>query len=163
MTVQSVADPPAVPLLARLSKSFGALAARKPPWPAFIIVFALLVMALVPHLLAPHDPNLQSLRTRLRPPVWQAGGSWTFLLGTDSLGRDILSRIIYGTRVSLSVAGLALLVGGAVGTILGLVSGFFGRWTDVVLMRLADSMLAFPMILLAFLLAVTVGASFSTV
>lgn len=163
MTVQSVAGPPAAPLLARLSKSFGRLAARHPPWLAFIIVLALLVMALVPDLLAPHDPNLQSLRTRLRPPVWQTGGSSTFLLGTDSLGRDILSRIIYGTRVSLSVAGLALLVGGAIGTVLGLVSGFFGRWTDIVLMRLADSMLAFPMILLAFLLAVTVGASFSTV
>lgn len=163
MTMQSAAPLPASPLLARLSKSFRRLASRKPPWLAFVIVFALIIMALVPDLLAPHDPNLQSLRTRLRPPVWQAGGSSTFPLGTDSLGRDILSRIIHGTRVSLSVAGLALLLGGGVGTILGLVSGFFGRWTDVVLMRLADSMLAFPMILLAFLLAVTVGASFSTV
>jgi len=163
MTVQSAADSPAAPLLVRFSKNFRRLASRNPPWFAFLIVFALVLMALVPELLAPHDPNLQSLRTRLRPPVWQAGGSSTFLLGTDSLGRDILSRIIHGTRVSLSVAALALLVGGAVGTVLGLVSGFFGRWTDVLLMRLADSMLAFPMILLAFLLAVTVGASFSTV
>lgn len=163
MTVQSIAARSQEPWLHRIAKPWRRFASKNPPWFALVIVLVLMVMALVPDLLAPHDPNLQSLRTRLKPPFWQAGGDLAFPLGTDSLGRDLLSRIIYGTRVSLSVAGLALLVGGAVGTVLGLVSGFLGGWTDAVLMRLADSMLAFPMILLAFLLAVTVGASFTTV
>lgn len=163
MTVDAVTGLPPRSLALRLGGAWRWLVAKKPPWLAFLVILVLLVMTLAPGLLAPHDPNLQSLRTRLRPPFWSPGGDFSYPLGTDSLGRDLLSRIIYGTRVSLAVAGLALLLGGAVGTVLGLISGYAGGWLDAVLMRLADSMLAFPMILLAFLLAVTVGASFTTV
>jgi peptide/nickel transport system permease protein len=103
------------------------------------------------------------LRARFLPPFWLERGTLVYPLGTDGLGRDILSRIVHGTRVSLLVATLALLVGGLVGGSLGLISGYARGWIDIVIMRLADSMLAFPMILLAFLLAVTVGASLWTV
>lgn len=137
--------------------------ARRPPWLAFVMMVVVLAMALAPDLLAGHDPNAQSLRARFVPPFWVEGGQIDFPLGTDGLGRDILSRIVHGTRISLIVAVLALLVGGVIGGGLGLISGYAGGWIDAVLMRLADSMLAFPMILLAFLLAVTVGASLGTV
>jgi peptide/nickel transport system permease protein len=137
--------------------------ARRPPWLALLVVVAVLTMAAVPDLLSGHDPNAQSLRARFLPPFWLERGTLVYPLGTDGLGRDVLSRIVHGTRVSLLVAGLALLVGGVVGGSLGLISGYARGWIDIVIMRLADSMLAFPMILLAFLLAVTVGASLWTV
>ncbi len=123
----------------------------------------MVVMALVPDLLAPHDPYVQSLRTRFRPPVWQEGGSWTHAFGTDALGRDIFSRVIHGARVSLLAGIFSLVVGGAIGTAIGLVSGYFGGRIDTLMMRLADSVLSFPIILLAFLLAVTLGPSLGTV
>lgn len=136
---------------------------KRPPLFSLAIVACILLMALIPDLLAPHDPSVQSLRLRFRPPAWVEGGSAEFLLGTDSLGRDVLSRVIHGTRISLMVAALALFFGGFVGSVLGLISGYCRGWIDSVLMRLADSMLSFPMILLAFLFAVTVGASLGTV
>ncbi len=137
--------------------------ARRPPWFALLVVVAVLTMAAMPDLLSGHDPNAQTLRARFLPPFWLERGTLVYPLGTDGLGRDILSRIVHGTRVSLLVAMLALLVGGVVGGSLGLISGYARGWIDIVIMRLADSMLAFPMILLAFLLAVTVGASLWTV
>jgi peptide/nickel transport system permease protein len=140
-----------------------AFVARRPPWFALLVVVAMLTMAAVPDLLSGHDPNAQALRARFLPPFWLERGTLVYPLGTDGLGRDILSRIVHGTRVSLLVATLALLVGGLVGGSLGLISGYARGWIDIVIMRLADSMLAFPMILLAFLLAVTVGASLWTV
>ncbi|MGE0154261.1 MAG: ABC transporter permease [Reyranellaceae bacterium] len=146
-----------------LARRWRAFVARRPPWLALLTVVVVLAMALAPDLLARHDPNVQSLGTRFVPPFWLEGGRLDYPLGTDGLGRDILSRIVHGTRISLIVAVLALLVGGVIGGGLGLISGYAGGWVDAVLMRLADSMLAFPMILLAFLLAVTVGASLGTV
>jgi len=145
------------------ARRWKAFVARRPPWLAFAMMVVVLAMALAPDLLAGHDPNAQALRARFVPPFWVEGGQIEFPLGTDGLGRDILSRIVFGTRISLIVAVLALLVGGVIGGGLGLISGYAGGWVDAVLMRLADSMLAFPMILLAFLLAVTVGASLGTV
>ena len=136
---------------------------KRPPVFPCLVLLALVVMALVPDLLAPHDPFAQSLRTRFRPPVWADGGNWTHVLGTDALGRDILSRIIHGARISLVAGIFSLIVGGAIGTTIGLVSGYFGGRTDTILMRLADSVLSFPIILLAFLLAVTLGPSLWTV
>jgi peptide/nickel transport system permease protein len=97
------------------------------------------------------------------PPAWEKGGNSEHLLGTDKLGRDMLSRIIYGARISLAVSLIAIFVGGVIGTILGLISGYFGGRTDAVIMRLVDISLALPTILLALVLVAAVGPSFGTV
>ncbi|MBV9577691.1 MAG: ABC transporter permease [Chloroflexi bacterium] len=112
--------------------------------------------------ISPYDPLQTSLSARLDPPAF-AGGSGAHLLGTDKLGRDVLSRIIWGARVSLSVSLLVILITGVIGTVLGIVSGYFGGWLDSLLMRITDISLAFPAILIALLLAVTLGPSFTTV
>ncbi|MBY8882678.1 ABC transporter permease [Actinacidiphila acidipaludis] len=116
---------------------------------ALAVLAVLLVAAVFAPLLAPDDPNAQDLLMRLKPPAWQHGGSAAHLLGTDQLGRDMLSRVVYGTRVSLLVGAGAALLAGVIGTVIGLAAGYFGGWPDRVLMRLADVQLAFPSILLA--------------
>ncbi|WP_393087423.1 ABC transporter permease [Streptomyces sp. LN704] len=116
---------------------------------ALAVLAIMLVFALFAPLIAPYDPNAQDLLMRLQPPAWQSGGSGAHLLGTDQLGRDLLSRVVYGTRVSLLVGAGAALLAGVIGTAVGLASGYFGGWPDRVLMRLADVQLAFPAILLA--------------
>ena len=138
--------------------------ARRYPVVALSILMLLLVIpAVFAPFVAPHDPLKGSLAKRLKPPVWQDGGSSAHLLGTDKLGRDILSRMIYGARVSLAVSLLAIFVGGTVGTGLGLISGYFGGRVDGLLMRLVDISLSLPTILLALVLVAAVGPSFSTV
>ncbi|MBT3157774.1 ABC transporter permease [Streptomyces sp. CHA1] len=116
---------------------------------ALAVLALLLVAALFAPLIAPYDPNAQDLLIRLRPPVWQDGGTGTHLLGTDQLGRDMLSRVIHGARVSLLVGAGAALLAGVIGTAVGLAAGYFGGWADRTLMRLADVQLAFPSVLLA--------------
>ncbi|WP_405833959.1 ABC transporter permease [Streptomyces sp. NBC_01176] len=116
---------------------------------ALVVLAIMLVFALFAPLIAPYDPNSQDLLLRLEPPAWQSGGSGAHPLGTDQLGRDMLSRVIYGTRVSLLVGAGAALLAGVIGTAVGLASGYFGGWPDRILMRLADVQLAFPAILLA--------------
>ncbi|MFB8025684.1 ABC transporter permease [Streptomyces sp. NPDC056465] len=116
---------------------------------ALAFLALVVICALLAPLVAPTDPNAQDLLARLRPPAWQDGGSGAHLLGTDQLGRDLLSRVVYGTRVSLLVGAGAALLAGVIGTVIGLASGYFGGWPDRVLMRLADVQLAFPAILLA--------------
>jgi len=109
---------------------------------------------------APYPPNQIALMHRLLPPFWQAGGTMAHPLGTDRLGRDITSRIIYGARVSLSAGLAAVALGGIVGTILGLLSGYYGRWADSFIMRATDATLSLPIILIALLFAVVFGPSF---
>lgn len=116
---------------------------------ALAVLVIMLLLAVLAPLIAPYDPNSQDLLLRLRPPVWQSGGSGAHPLGTDQLGRDMLSRVIYGTRVSLLVGAGAALLAGVIGTAVGLTSGYFGGLPDRILMRLADVQLAFPAILLA--------------
>jgi ABC-type dipeptide/oligopeptide/nickel transport system permease subunit len=99
--------------------------------------------------LAPYDPLEQTIVARLRPPVWQTSGTDEYLLGTDGLGRDLLSRMIYGARISLVVSISATLLAGLIGIGLGLLAGYFGRGFDQVIMGLVDVQLAFPFILLA--------------
>ncbi|MFE7676169.1 ABC transporter permease [Streptomyces albidoflavus] len=113
------------------------------------VLALLLVAALFAPLIAPYDPNTQNLLIRLRPPAWQDGGTGAHLLGTDQLGRDLLSRVIHGARVSLLVGAGAALLAGVIGTAVGLAAGYFGGWADRTLMRLADVQLAFPSLLLA--------------
>jgi peptide/nickel transport system permease protein len=112
---------------------------------------------------APFDPYQGSLRARLIPPFWQEGGTIEHLLGTDKLGRDMLSRVIYGARVSMTVSLIAIVVSGIIGTLLGLISGYFGGRTDAAIMRLVDISLSLPTILLALVLSAALGPSFATV
>jgi peptide/nickel transport system permease protein len=113
--------------------------------------------------LAPHNPIRGSLSARLKPPMWVAGGSITHPLGTDKVGRDILSRIIYGARVSLSVSIVAIVVSGAIGVTFGLIAGYFGGKIDALVMRLVDISLGLPTILIALVFVAVVGPSFGTV
>jgi peptide/nickel transport system permease protein len=128
-----------------------------------ILLFCLVIPAVFAPWVAPHDPLEGQLSQRLLPPAWEERGSTEHLLGTDKLGRDLLSRVIYGARVSLMVSLIAIFVGGIIGTVMGLVSGYFGGRTDAVIMRLVDISLALPTILLALVLVAAVGPSFGTV
>ncbi len=106
-----------------------------------LVLLLLVVSAIFAQQIAPYDPLQTSLTDRLKPPAF-AGGSETHLLGTDKLGRDVLSRIIFGSRVSLTVALSVILITGSVGTVLGILGGYLGGWVDGLLMRLTDISLA---------------------
>jgi peptide/nickel transport system permease protein len=123
------------------------------------ILGALVFVAVFANVLAPHDPEVGSLGERFRPPFWQQGGSEKFLLGSDHLGRDVLSRLIFGARVSVVVGFTAVLVAGVLGTGLGILSGYLGGWVDQVIMRITDSWLALPALTFAIFLAAVVGPS----
>ncbi|AFP43110.1 peptide ABC transporter permease [Mycolicibacterium smegmatis] len=122
--------------------------------PLALVVLALVVLcAVLAPVLSPFDPNAQDLLTRLSPPQ-RTGGH---LLGTDNLGRDVLSRLIYGARISLFVGLAVALISGTIGALVGIVAGYRGGWADRVLMRLADVQLAFPAILLALAVVAFLG------
>jgi peptide/nickel transport system permease protein len=124
------------------------------------IIVILVLTAIFAQFVAPHDPTAGALGNRLKPPFWEKGGSTAHLLGTDVLGRDTLSRLIFGARTSLTVASVAILLAGIVGSSLGIVAGYLGGWADIIIMRAADLAFSFPTILLAMVLAVVFGASF---
>jgi peptide/nickel transport system permease protein len=126
-----------------------------------IVSAIVLVVALGPGLV-PHHPRAQVLADRLQGPAWTQGGTWDHPLGTDHLGRDVLSRIVYGLRISMLVGGLAVLLSGLIGVTLGLVSGYFGGWVDDLLMRVCDVQLAIPLVLLAIAVMAVVGSSLPT-
>jgi peptide/nickel transport system permease protein len=136
---------------------------RRLPVVPLAIIVAFVVVAVLAPLISPADPYEQSLRLRHRPPVWEERGSWAHPLGTDRLGRDLLSRIIYGARVSLAAGVLTVLLASAVGAAIGLAAGYYGGRVDAALMRVTDATMSFPVILLALILAVTVGPSFVNV
>jgi len=127
------------------------------------IIGVFVVAALFADVLSPADPEEQALRQRFTPPVWDERGTWKHVLGTDRLGRDLLSRIIWGSRVSLTAGVLTVLLASAVGAGVGLVAGYHGGRVDAVLMRATDATMSFPVILLALILAVTIGPSFVNV
>jgi peptide/nickel transport system permease protein len=135
---------------------------RNVPWICAFVIAAMILMAIFAPLLAPHSPIDQTLRDKLLPPVWLDGGNSKYILGTDAFGRDILSRLIYGARVSLIVAALALTVGGGVGLFIGIVAGYMGGIVETILMRVVDAAFTFPAILFALLLAVTMGQGLGT-
>jgi peptide/nickel transport system permease protein len=133
------------------------------PWlPALILLLLCAVGVLAP-LIAPYPPLQGSLGDKLLPPAWLAGGSWAHPLGTDLLGRDILSRLFFGARTSLGVAAIAVLVSGTIGTTIGMISGYFGGALDAFLMRLTDVALSLPLILVAIVLVAALGTSFTHV
>jgi dipeptide transport system permease protein len=123
-----------------------------------LIIFVLLIlMAIFAPIIAPHDPDNQFRDNLLQPPVWQDGGSGQFLLGTDDVGRDVLSRIIFGARFSLAIGFIVVTSALVSGVILGLLAGFFRGVVDVVIMRIMDVVLAFPSLLLALVLVAILG------
>jgi peptide/nickel transport system permease protein len=136
---------------------------RFPGVPMAILVFLLVIPGIFAEWIAPHDPIKGSLALRLKPPMWEKGGSITYPLGTDKVGRDVLSRIIYGARVSLRVSVEAIVVSGFIGTALGLISGYFGGRVDALIMRLVDISISLPIILVALVFVAALGPSFATV
>jgi peptide/nickel transport system permease protein len=136
---------------------------RHYPWVAILVLAVLGFLAIFGGFVAPHDMYEQNLIERLDPPFWMDGGSMSYPLGTDALGRDILSRLIGGARTSLAVALTGLLIGGGFGGAIGIVSGYFGGRVDDVIMRFADATLAFPIILFALLLSISMGSGLLSV
>lgn len=133
-----------------------------PKWPLAVAV-AMVAIAAIGPMLSPYSPTVGILNNSVMPPAWVEGGSTSHLFGTDSLGRDVLSRILYGARVSLSLSLIAVLFSGTIGTLVGLAAGYWGGFVDLVLMRLVDITLSLPMILVALLLAVVIGPSYVSV
>jgi len=129
------------------------------PMIPLVILVGIALVAVFANQLALHNPEIGSLTARFKPPFWVKGGSTQYLLGTDQLGRDVLSRLIFGARVSMVVGLTAVVFAGIVGTTLGIVSGYLGRWVDQVIMRLVDTWLALPPLMFAIFLAAIVGPS----
>ena len=124
---------------------------RKPVWVGFAIIVVMVICAVFAPLIAPYDPYEQDLLNALKAP----GGGHLF--GTDALGRDLLSRIIYGSRASLSVGLVSTALAGSCGIMLGIISGYLGKWTDSVIMRIMDAMMSIPIIILAMFLGGVLG------
>ncbi|WP_338632245.1 ABC transporter permease [Afipia carboxidovorans] len=121
------------------------------------ILFVMVAMAVLAPVLAPHDPNTQSLLMRMKPPVF-AGGTWNHILGTDHLGRDLLSRVMYGARISLFIGFTTAFIACVIGTVVGIVAGFYPGMIRSVLMRIVDVFLAIPYILFAVAVVGALGA-----
>jgi peptide/nickel transport system permease protein len=151
----------AAPSAAGLPRASRLAAFRTEGLPIFpILILAVLVFtAVFAEFIAPHNPEVGSLSQRFKPPAWVAGGSAEHWLGTDHIGRDVLSRLIFGTRVSMIVGFTAVIFAGVIGTGLGILSGFFGGWVDQVIMRITDAWLALPALTFAIFLAAIVGPS----
>jgi len=130
-------------------RTLSSLLRRRAAVAGLIVLGSVMGLAISANWISPYDPNEQLLERRLLPPAWEDGGSRQHLLGTDHLGRDILSRVIYGSRVSLVVGLLAVVISGLLGISAGLVAGYYGGRVDAAIMRLVDIQLAFPFILLA--------------
>ena len=128
-----------------------------------VIVVSVLLIALLAPLLAPHDPYQQDLLKRLVPPVWDSRGSWEHVLGTDHLGRDYLSRLIYGARISLLIGIGAALISGIIGTIMGVMAGYFGGRVDMIVTFMITVRLSMPVVLVALAVVAIVGGSLQVV
>jgi len=128
-----------------------------------ILVGAVIAIALLAPLLAPHDPYAQDLTRRLVPPIWHEKGIWANPLGTDNLGRDYLSRILYGARISLLIGLSVMLISGLIGTTLGLIAGYFGGRVDLVISFIITARLAMPVVLVALAVVAMIGGSLPVV
>jgi len=134
-------------------------ASREAPLIPVIILLVFLICGLCGRWIAPHDPLEQDLAKTLLPPFWQEGGSTKYLLGTDDIGRDVLSRLIIGAGISLQVGFITIFIAGAIGSCVALSAGFLGGWVDIVLMRLVDTVFSMPFIVIAIALATVLGPS----
>jgi peptide/nickel transport system permease protein len=142
-----------------LRKRWRSTQVKRPPILAVVILALLVVCAIGANWIAPHDPLTGQLAARNLPPFWVHGGTTKYLLGTDDLGRDMLSRMIFGARTSLALCLVSLALGGLLGTVLGLVSGWYGGWLDEVVMRTVDVFLAMPLVLITLVFITILGAS----
>ena len=122
-----------------------------------LVVLAMVLLAIGAPWFAPHDPNETDLLRRLQPPVWLDGGEWAFPLGCDALGRDLLSRLIHGARVSISVGAVVILFATVVGIAAGLLAGYLRGWVDTVISRIVDILLGFPYLIFAIGLMAMMG------
>ena len=122
-----------------------------------VYIILMLLIAIFADVLAPHAPSEQFRDALLHPPVWQDGGSWKFIFGTDDVGRDVLSRLMYGARLSLLVGCLVVVLSLILGVVFGLMAGYLGGVVDAIIMRLVDIMLALPSLLLALVLVAIFG------
>jgi peptide/nickel transport system permease protein len=136
---------------------------RGTPFFAILVLRIVLVAALAGETITPHDPNELDLAGAFRPPAWQSGGRFSYFLGTDNLGRDLVSRILMGCRISLLVAGYAIALSGSLGALVGMISGYFGGRIDAVIMRLVDIQMSIPALALALMLAAVLGPGLNTV
>lgn len=150
-------------LLGLLRSGLGELWADKAGFFGLLFVVIFVLVALLAPWITPQDPNTQVLAARLTPPFWEHGGSMAHILGTDQLGRDILSRVIYGSRISLLVGVSVVVIAGIFGTTMGVIAGYFGGRVGGFIMRVVDTQGAFPGLLLALLILAAVGPSVKTV
>lgn len=121
------------------------------------IVLLVIFLAFTATIISPQDPSKQDIVNKMMNPAWYEDGSWEHILGTDQLGRDILSRLIYGSRVTLMVAFSGTIFAGIIGITMGSISGYYGRWIDAIIMRIVDIQLSFPFILLALFISAVLG------
>lgn len=128
-----------------------------------ILLLVIVLLAILAPLLVAHDPYAQDVSQRMIPPVWHANGSWEHVLGTDKLGRDYLSRLVYGTRISLVIGLAAAVISGCIGTVLGILAGYFGGRVDTVISYIITTRLSMPVILVALAMASLVGGSLQVV
>ena len=142
---------------------FGSLAGNRFAAVAALFLCLLAVAAIFAPWVAPHDPNAIDIINRLNPPAWQTGGSTQYLLGTDELGRDILSRIIWGARTSITIGLAVVAFSVVVGTATGLLAGYLGGWVDTLLMRIVDIQFSFPALLISLAVVLVLGASATSV
>lgn len=140
-------------------RSIKALKHHRPGMVGVGVVVVFVCLAALAPWLAPSDPFAQSPELKFVPPFWQDGGNWLHPFGTDILGRDVLSRLLFGARLSLVMGFITVLVGAGLGVPLGMMAGYFGSWLDLLAMRLVDLMLAFPSILLAVCIVAILGPS----
>ncbi len=133
-----------------------------PVIPIFLLMTVLIIPAIFADLIAPHDPYKAYLRNRFEPPLF-FGGTTEFILGTDRLGRDVLSRVMHGAKYALAISLVGIFLGAFVGTVLGLIAGYFRSWPEAIIMRIVDITFALPSILLALALASVSGPSFQLV
>lgn len=157
--MSAVTDVAAAPAAARspTAEAFARFLDNRLAVACALVVLAMVVLAIGAPWFAPHDPDETDLLRRLQPPVWLEGGEWAFPLGCDALGRDLLSRLIYGARVSISVGAIVILFATAVGIIAGLLAGYLRGWADTLISRFVDILLGFPYLIFAIGLMAMMG------
>lgn len=146
-----------------LSAELGELLANRTALLSLLVVLAVAAMAVFGPWIAPHDPYEANLLRRLQPPVWLEGGEWTHPLGCDQLGRDILSRIVFGARVSMTIGLLVVAIAAVIGTTLGLLAGYLRGFVDVLIGRIVDTLLGFPYLIFAIGLMAAMGPGLANI